>query len=502
MNLLHTWAGVVLGFLLMAIFWTGTLAVFDREIDRWMMPATRIAAPDHDSVLDRVLPGALQLAKSARSPDITLLFPTDRIPTIQMRYRDVAAGTFPLRHFNAQTGELLPDQGTLGGREFFFRFHYSFHLRIWNLGIWLVGLASMAMLALCVSGIVIHRRIFVDFFLLRLKRTQRGALDLHNVTGVIGLPFHLIITFTGLVIFIANYWPNAVDFAGGRQTYFKESVVGYSRPAAAVPATRDTASLDRMVQEATAAWDGANPFYARISHIGDRNSYVEVRRYFEDQVAMVADALFFDAQSGAKLSQFSASPTVTAYRFITGIHWIQFKHWTLRWIYFLLGLVGCVTIATGFLFWVDQRRKRHAALGLQGVAIVESLTIGSVTGIIVATGALFVLNRVLPYGYEARPGIEFWGFFTVWAATFAHASLRHRTQAWYEQCCAIAVLALLAIILNAVTTGDHLFRSLSHRHLWAVAGMDLVMLVTGIIAALAARRLSPRHVSEPAAILA
>ena len=36
MNLLHTWTGVVLGGVLFAIFWTGTLCVFDREIDRWM----------------------------------------------------------------------------------------------------------------------------------------------------------------------------------------------------------------------------------------------------------------------------------------------------------------------------------------------------------------------------------------------------------------------------------------------------------------------------------
>ena len=52
MSWLHTWAGVVLGSLLFAIFWMGTLSVFDREIDRWMMPATRIAAPAEPVSLD------------------------------------------------------------------------------------------------------------------------------------------------------------------------------------------------------------------------------------------------------------------------------------------------------------------------------------------------------------------------------------------------------------------------------------------------------------------
>ena len=43
MNWLHSWAGMVLGGLLFAIFWMGSLSVFDREIDRWMIPSTRLA---------------------------------------------------------------------------------------------------------------------------------------------------------------------------------------------------------------------------------------------------------------------------------------------------------------------------------------------------------------------------------------------------------------------------------------------------------------------------
>ncbi|HLW04271.1 MAG TPA: PepSY-associated TM helix domain-containing protein, partial [Azoarcus sp.] len=45
MHRLHTGVGVTLGGLLLVIFWMGTLSVFDREIDRWMMPETRLSAP-------------------------------------------------------------------------------------------------------------------------------------------------------------------------------------------------------------------------------------------------------------------------------------------------------------------------------------------------------------------------------------------------------------------------------------------------------------------------
>ena len=41
------------------------------------------------------------------------------------------------------------------------------HIRIQDIGLWLVGLAGMAMMVLCVSGVIIHRKIFTDFFTFR-----------------------------------------------------------------------------------------------------------------------------------------------------------------------------------------------------------------------------------------------------------------------------------------------------------------------------------------------
>ena len=56
MNWLHTWSGVVLGGLLFAIFWMGTLSVFDREIDRWMAPMIRLPRGGEDVPFDVLRP--------------------------------------------------------------------------------------------------------------------------------------------------------------------------------------------------------------------------------------------------------------------------------------------------------------------------------------------------------------------------------------------------------------------------------------------------------------
>src|SRR5690349_22014306 len=54
MTWLHTWFGLVLGFVLMVAFFFGSLSVFDREIDRWSLPDTRIEPqpmPSFDAIL-------------------------------------------------------------------------------------------------------------------------------------------------------------------------------------------------------------------------------------------------------------------------------------------------------------------------------------------------------------------------------------------------------------------------------------------------------------------
>lgn len=59
-------------------------------------------------------------------------------------------------------------------------------------------------------------------------------------------------------------------------------------------------------------------------------------------------------------------------------------------------------------------------------------------------------------------------------------------------------MALAAVALNWVTTGDHLLRTLSHGY-WPVAGIDLFLLGSAAIAVIAARKLGQRAHAKQAA---
>src|SRR5690606_40986556 len=63
------------------------------------------------------------------------------------------------------------------------------------------------------------------FFTFRPRKGQRSWLDAHNATAVLALPFHFMITYSGLLLFMYMLMPWGVSSAyqGDMQAYFSEA---------------------------------------------------------------------------------------------------------------------------------------------------------------------------------------------------------------------------------------------------------------------------------------
>jgi len=397
--------------------------------------------------------------------------------------------------------------------------HYGLTLDWKNLGIWIVGFSALVMLAALASGVVMHRRLFREFFTFRPGKARlRSALDLHNLTGVVALPFHFFFALTGLLIFAATYYfplgHTQLHELHDRAAAIEAQQTGLPHQRAGVAA--GLADVDAMVAQARQRWEdkgkAGDVGFLVLMHVGDANGYVSVYRAGTDRIALVGDGIHFKASSGELIRE---DPPATAVarmaEFLTGLHLQHFRHWLLRWLYVLGGLAGAVCIATGFVFFVEKRKRQHAARGSQGARVVDALAVASVTGMALATLGILVANRLLPEDLAARGDWEQRAFWTTWVLALLHAAWRSApvalglpNPAWREQAWAISALAIAAAVLNWATTGDHLLRTLASGY-WPVAGVDLALLAVSAIAGLVAHRLRLRsrvraaqaHAAEP-----
>ena len=76
---LHTWSGLLLGWLLYAVFFTGTLSFFRDEINDWMRPELHRSVPSPDA-WQRLFDGMARIAPGASSwtLDLACLLYTSR----------------------------------------------------------------------------------------------------------------------------------------------------------------------------------------------------------------------------------------------------------------------------------------------------------------------------------------------------------------------------------------------------------------------------------------
>lgn len=526
---LHTWFGLVLGFVLMVAFFFGSLSVFDREIDRWALPQTRIEPqpmPSFDAILASrfstiTAPEPEELAAAARratqplpvtlKPAVFGAYTTHRDPVLALYVgfevpnstlpNDLAYGSITI---DPRDGHVLPEYQLPLGSAFFYPMHFSLHITWYDIGYWIVALAAMSMLAAVVSGVVMHRKIFREFFTFRPgKKLLRSTLDLHNLTGVVALPFHFLWALSGLIIFAGIYFPvldKMLQPLVEQHEREEAKHTGLDTKPSGTPGT--LASVDSMMRTAKAHWASrgvpGEVGFLSVTHAGSSNAYVSIYRDSTDRVA-TAEGLHFRGSTGRVIFEDPPTgPVETVNEFLAGMHLQQFRHWTLRWLIFLGGLLSSVCIATGFIFWVEKRKHAHARERFGGSRWVDALAVTTVTGMVVATMFVLVMNRALPEDLAHRDLWEKCSFWLAWVLTLVHATWRstavleaRMSKAWEEQSWAIAVLGVLAVVLNAATTGDHLGRTLSAGY-WPVAGVDLMLLAFAGIAVISARKLQQR----------
>jgi uncharacterized iron-regulated membrane protein len=438
MTWLHNWAGLVVGWLLLAIAVGGTLSVFRQELDAWTHPELARSAVDQAEAGAAAVQWLSTHAKAAawyidladaRSPGSLAFWMTDHGYEQQM--------------LSPVTGAPDGIRQSLGG-EFFYRFHFELQLP-YPWGRLTALIAAEMMLTVLLTGIVAHRRIFKDFFTLRTAKGQRSWLDGHVAVSVFALPFHLMIAFTGIITLVTLFmpWGAAAAYKGDQARLFADFYPAIQRPAAGKPAP--LAPIEPMLRTALHRFGGAGISTLNVINPGDAGQVVTVSAGDAPGIATAGRSLSFDGTTGRILGEHvEARPAKRLFDTLYGLHMGRFAGLASRWLYFLSGILLSAAIATGLLLWTAKRRRPHGF----GYRLVDRLNMGVIAGLPSACAGFLLANRLLPADLPARSTVELRCFFLGWAALLIFGCLRRSEKAWRE------LLGLTALLCGAVVVAD------------------------------------------------
>lgn len=395
---LHGWTGLLLGHILFIMCLAGTLSVFKPEISRWMRPEVSGQA---DPV--RAITAATDWlsANTTGSTGWYLSAPDGRSNLVEATYD--SGGAYFSRALDPLSGAPVP-RDTLGG-EFFYRLHFELELP-YPWGRLLASVAAMLMLVAIITGIIAHKRFFKDIFTFRPAKGQRSWLDGHNALGVLSLPFHIMITFTGLLTLASLNMPWGMT-AG----YGQDLMALYSdlTPGAVTQAATGTkaplAPIAPMLAQARRHFAGAPVGRVYIFNPGDSGAVVTIYPVETASIGYLPAEISFDGATGKVLKAWTEQrPVIRTYQTIYGLHMAHFAPLLTRWLYFLGGAMLTLAIASGMLLWIVKRRER-APLSI-GNRLLERLNVGGLVGVPIGMTAFLIANRLLPLGLTMRAEVE------------------------------------------------------------------------------------------------
>jgi hypothetical protein len=403
-----------------------------------------------------------------------------------------------------------------GGGNALYVMHYALHYLPDNVALYLVIFCTLFMLVAIITGIIIHKKIFKDFFTFRKGQKQRSWLDMHNIFAVFTLPFQLMITYSGLLFFIGSIFPllqispiavvgfeipNMLESQGDttkmspkNKELFElvtKEIFNNAQPNKASGISVPTVPLNTLLAKLKMRQPNQGVDYITVENFNDENAEISIYMNVDNRINNTTERFTYQGVSGELISSpnnkvFSATQLNNT---ILNLHEGNFAPIVLRWFYFFTGLMGAAMIATGSILWVTKRRlkneKKYSAS--KGFQLVELLNVSTIVGLLIAVAAYFWANRLLPIELVERHEWEVNVMFITWGITFIYPMLRPLKRAWFELLYIAAVAYLLLPLINLFTTNRHLGNSIVQGD-WVNASFDLTMIVFGLVFVLAAKR--------------
>jgi uncharacterized iron-regulated membrane protein len=443
---LHTYTGLFAGWLIFAVFLTGTLSYYNQEITHWMTQG-QVAKHPQSTLINHALTRLNEAAPNAKSWRIQL--PDERGSAFQISYRQEGEGRRGGTRLYLNPDDLtVKEEPQTRGGNFFRRFHYTLSLGDWG-GRYFTGIAAMMMLIAVFTGIYTHRRFFKDFFTLRNKDKLKFTIDFHAISGIITIPFCFVICFSALAIYISMYQPFAINhYYDSFRDLDRQVSTRHNNLEPSGTQLGLITNIDHLMPALNQEW-GNNPELSSISvnNPSDKNAQVIVYKQKNDIVSNKAQSLAF-LKTGEPLAKIEDErlPRMVR-RVFYGLHEAHFATPLPRAMLFLLGMFSTILISTGIFIWLRKRQQRqHKPV----YTWLEKTNNGVIYGLTLATAAYFLCSK-LPITSVNLAAMELPVFFYTWLVSLLFCLVTPTDKAKSLLLLANGIAFLVLIILDAET---------------------------------------------------
>lgn len=342
---LHRYVGLAVGLILVVIGLTGSLLVFEPELDRALIHAQfGNIVPQSQQVS---IPSVVDKIKSAKPDWAVRGIDTPITPDDAMRVTIESPNKPDLEVLvNPYTGQIIGERirdRTLIG--FLLMFHYT--LAAGDAGIAIAGIAALLLFILSLTGICLWsgwRKLISGFKIKWNGHIKRVNFDIHKVIGIVAAIF---LALTGITGFGWNFYPQ-VDPLIYAATFTPQPIQATSKFIPNPP----TVTLTQVLQRADAALPGAKTTYVNLPATSD--GVFQINKQFPEERDLFRSRVYIDRYTGEVVQVRDSrhlrlgDQVVDAF---TPLHFGTFGGLPTRIIYVFVGLAPTILLATGFMMW-------------------------------------------------------------------------------------------------------------------------------------------------------
>ncbi len=365
---LHSYFSLIALIPIMIVSLTGSILVFKTEIDQWLMP--NVAALDHADKLkngnvERTNHNLLQKTIEQRFPDYILgsweMFydgkEADRVYLIKK-----GTDEWYKVYFDPFKNAILSEPVSLTSKltDWLLHLHYTFLLNgiggedaHWGTFLGLV--VALILTFLGVSGLIIHRKFWLQLFRLRLTKALRVVIgDIHRIIGAWASPVILILGVTG-------FYFNAIDYY---HEVFEHAEEQHYKPHG--PLYDQSIDMQLLINDSQKKLSNFTPTYLLYPYEPEVNITVFGAQPGVNPFASnYASTVTYDKKTGSLLAanEGRSAPFVTqVFDSFRELHFGSFAGIVSKIVWCGLGLAPFWLALTGLTLWFMRREKQRSKM--------------------------------------------------------------------------------------------------------------------------------------------